>query len=262
MWGGEEPHPSRSLEGPRLGKAGGDHDGDSQGSAGLAHSLPAYLSVQAGPQRIDHCLRSSKAFPVPSPSLHPPPQLRTKVSWRRTPSHPSIQAQSRTAWPVLNSPIPSPMSITQGTRGPCGPYPCCCPSPTTVGTSDPASPPFIHLSVLRVGQEEPARHPSSVPPSSHQCLVLQEKASRCRGRGSFPTSISLWTSELGTRAEGTWKAYPRKVFHMGLFPRAWNSRGVSGPDSCLQETSLSVCGPLRHGFIVLRRLTLILTNCS
>lgn len=138
------------MKPPGLGQAGGGHAGDGQGKAGLACSPWAYLLGQAEPQRIGHCFCSSKAFPVPPAcpsSLHPTHlRVRTKVSWRTPPHHPSIQAS--TTWPRSGERT----LITQGQQGHLALTPSAAPpTPSNYSHGPPLRPQSIHLSVLLRG---------------------------------------------------------------------------------------------------------------
>ena len=99
----EPPAPPRQdhVQPQGRGWAGGGHAGDGQDKAGLASSPPAYLSGQAGQQRIGHCFCSSNTFPVSPPaspfSIPTPPHVENKglledpTPTPTLPFHPGLQ---------------------------------------------------------------------------------------------------------------------------------------------------------------------------
>ena len=143
-----------------------------------------------------------------------------------TPPHPSILGLAS---------LEELSPITQGTMGHLGltlsdvlATICNC---KCLSTPPPMSPcPSIYLSSSGWGQgTSPTSFLCSPPPHTAQCLALLETRVAMRWGRSFPTSISLWTRELGARAEPPRRILRRKSHPSSRpFPRAWNSRGVSG----------------------------------
>lgn len=79
------------------------------------------------------------------------------------------------------------------------------------------------------------------------------------GWGPCPAPISLRSSE-GTKAESAWKAPAEKTLpHSQPLSQSWNSRGVSGPDSCCLQSQALPVGLEATPSKIPMGLTLILT---
>lgn len=161
--------------------------------------------------------------PAPPPSAIRPLQLRTKISCRPSP-WPSIRAPQRRAQP-------SPL----GGLGLLGLIPLL------------SLPTLCSYRRLRPPRPTPSIHPSNCPrgglgelpcvlpqsPSNFVSSAPGREPGSGSGVGGATAPISPRSSE-GIRAQAAWTAPAEKTLPQGSpSPEpAWNSRGVSGPDSC------------------------------